>query len=218
MAKPSSRLMNMLAEFIVRELGAKVLDGVTYAMFLDSKATDQKSFENYMRIKDEAIECGFPSNEVIRAYKVSNGSIIDVDLIYAKQVLAKVAKAIAQSKDEAEYTDRIGDTPERRRERDIRALAKQLRQSYDSGKNQVEVVLFNRSAINRALISGTGLHGEKLMVRYNSYALRPEDIETINEFLLIPSGIRVSSMQACEILPQCQGCVFLLEMEEALGG
>lgn len=209
----SKKLMNMLSEFIVCELGAKVIQGVTYSMFIADRKKDVDLFNHYSVIKDEAVQCGYNSNEVIRTYEVGNGFIVDVDLLYAKEVLLEVSKAAAVANGEEEYGDRIGDKPEERRQRDFRHLAKFLKASFDMGKLQVEVVLFNKTPTNRIADMGIGPRDEKLIIRYNAYALRPDDIELINEYYLMPAGFRVASIRACEILPQKKGCTFEFSME-----
>ena len=210
----SKKLMNLLSEFIVRELGAKVLQGVTYSFFTKDDAESEELYNHYMKIKDEAISCGFSSDEVIRSYTVSNGYIIDVDLKYAKEVLIEVSKAIAVANGEETYVDRVGQKPEERRQSDFKHMAKFLKKSFDEGNLEVEVVLFSKVCANRTAVTGVGPRGETIMVRYNAYALRVEDIEAMNELMLIPAGFRVSTVQACEILPNSQGCVFILRMKE----
>ena len=210
----SKKLMNMLSEFIVRELGASVLQGVTYSFFLNDDKEAEDLYAHYMKIKDEAIECGFSSDEVIRSYSVSNGHIIDVDMKYAKGVLIEVSKATAIANGDETYVDRVGNKPEERRQNDFRHMAKFLKKSVEERNREVEVVLFSKASANRTAITGVGPRKEPILIRYNAYGLRVDDIETMNELMLIPAGFRVSTVQACEILPNAKGCVFILTMEE----
>jgi len=218
MAEFSKRLLDMLSEFMVRELGSKVLDGVTYTFVFNTEA-DKQTYEEYMAIKQEATNCGYTNDEVFRTYKLSNGYIFDMDLNTAKQITTEVYKRVAKdnnmSTDESQNSnfDLIKDNPENRRKRDIVGLARYLKSEFDKGNKQVEVALFSRNSSNKIIINGKLPNGNPVSLRYNAYILRHWDIEILNEKFLIPAGFRVKRIQPLEILPSKTGASFLITME-----
>lgn len=218
MADFSKKLLDMLSEFMVRELGSKVLDGVTYTFVLNTEA-DKQTYEEYMAIKQEAVNCGYLNDEVFRTYKLSNGYIFDMDLSTAKQITSEVYKRVAKdnnmSTDQTQNSnfDLIKDSPDERRNRDIANLAKYLKSEFDNGNKQVELALFSRNSSNKIIINGKLPNGNPVSLRYNAYALRHWDIEILNERYLIPAGFRVKRIQPLEILPSKTGASFLFTME-----
>ena len=208
----------MLSEFMVRELGSKVLDGVTYTFTINNDA-DKQTYEEYMAIKQEAINCGYLNDEVFRTYKLSNGYIFDMDLNTAKQITAEVYKRIAKNNNESinetqnSNFDIIKDNPEERRKHDLVALGKYLKSEFDKGNKQVELALFSRNSSNKIIINGRLSNGDPVSLRYNAYTLRHWDIEILNEKFLIPAGFRVKRIQPLEILPSKTGASFLFTME-----
>lgn len=211
----SKTLLDMLAEFMICEIGSKALDGITYSMvFKDNSKKEQELYKRYTEIKQEAIKCGFTNNEVFRTYEVSNGYIFDMDLNIAKQITAEIAKSVAKANGgKTPLGELLKDKPDQRRKRDIQALARYLTSQYDAGKKQCEAALFSRNSTNKIIITGKGPNGETLAYRYNAYAIRHWDIEIINEKYLIPSGFRVKRIQPCEILPSKTGVAFIFTME-----
>jgi hypothetical protein len=198
---------------MICEVGSKAIDGITYTMILKN-SKDKDTYNRYMAIKNEAVKCGYLNNEIFRMYEVSNGYIFDMDIMTAKQIIAEIAKSVAKANNGATPTSEIlNDNPEQRRKKDMINLAKFLKSEFDKGNKQVEVALFSRNTTNRIIINGIGNNGEELVIRYNAYAIRHWDIETVNEKLLIPAGFRVSRIQPCEILPSKTGVSFLFTME-----
>ena len=215
MAELSSELLNMLTEFMICEIGSKALDGITYSMVLKNDSKREKElYRRYSMIKETAEKQGFGSNEIFRAYEVSNGYIFDMDLSTVKSITAEIVKSVSKtSGGEKNIGDLIQDKPEQRRKRDIIALAKYLKSEYDKGNMQCEAALFSRNSTNKIFISGKSSSGEMFAVRYNAYAIRHWDIELINERYLIPAGFRVKRIQPCEILPSKTGVSFIFTME-----
>lgn len=217
MGNMSKTLLDMLAEFMICEVGSKALDGITYTMILKT-SKDQQLYDRYMKIKTEALNCGYNDTELFRVYELSNGFIFDMDISTAKQIIAEMNKAVEQSGGETPYTlDILNEMPDKRRKNDMKNLARYLKQEYDKGKNQVELALFSKNATNRIMINGKSHGGENLMICYNAYAIRHWDIELVNEKLLIPAGFRVSRIQPCEILPSKTGVSFIFTLESTEG-
>jgi len=215
MAEFSKELLDMLAEFMICEIGSKALKGITYSMVLDNNTKKEKEiYDRYMQIKEEATRCGYINNEVFRVYKVSNGYIFDMDLITAKQITAEITKSVAKANGgKTPIGELLKDGPEQRRKKDMVALAKYLKSEFDKGNRQCEAALFSRNANNRIVVTGRSPKGDILQIRYNAYVIRHWDIEIVNEKFLIPAGFRVKRIQPCEILPSKTGVSFLFTME-----
>lgn len=213
MGEFSKQLLDMLTEFTICEIGSKALDGITYTMVLKTDK-EKKLYDRYMTIKKEATNCGFSTDEVFRAYEVSNGYIFDMDLNTTKKITAEISKSVAKANGgQTPIGELLRDMPDQRRKRDIIALSRYLKENYDNGKMAVQVALFSRNATNKIIINCKGPKGEIMSVRYNAYAIRHWDVETINEKFLIPSGFRVKSIQPCEVLPSKTGVSFIFKME-----
>ena len=214
MAEFSKELLDMMTEFMICEVGARVLDGITYTMLLKNNKKDMEIYERYMTIKREVLKCGYTNDEILRVYEVSNGYIFDMDLRTAKQITAELAKSVAKANGgQTPAGELIKDMPDQRRKRDIVALAKYLKSEYDKGNRQFEVALFSKNTTTRIVINGKGPNGEPISLRYNAYAIRHWDIETVNEKFLIPSGFRVKRIQPCEIFPSKTGVSFIFTLE-----
>lgn len=215
MAEISKELLDMLAEFVICDIEAKSLDGITYSLVLKNDNKKEKEHYNkYMTIKREAEKCGFSNSEVLRCYEVSNGYIFDMDLQTVKKISAEIVKSVAKKRgDNNPIIDLIADKPDKRRKRDMLALAKYLKSEYDNGHLECEAALFSRNASNKIVITGKNAQGNIVSIRYNAYAIRHWDIELINEKFLIPAGFRVKKIKPCEILPSKTGVSFVFTME-----
>lgn len=207
----SGKLLDMLTEFVVCEIGAKVLDGITYTMILK----DQKGkvlYDRYIQIRRAAAEAGYTDNDIFRIFEVCNGYILDMDLSTAKRVIKKIAESVHKTHGIEIPDDMIKDSPDQRRKHDMDALAKYIKSEYDKGNTTLEAALFSRNATNKIFINGK-LNGKQAGIRYNAYAIRHWDLEIINEKYLIPAGIRVMRLQPGEILPSKTGVSFILTLE-----
>lgn len=213
MGKASSELINMLTEFLICEVGSKAVDGITYTMVLKDKK-DEATYKKYMQIRKEAQNCGYSPDETFRVYEVSNGYIFDMDLSVAKKITVELTKAVSKTNGgQTPIKDLIGDNPDKRRKSDIVGLAKYIKKQFDDGKDVVEVALFSRNSTPRIMISAVGAKNEVLIVKYNAFAIRHWDIETVNANLLIPAGIRVAKIEPYEILPSKTGVRFRMYLE-----
>lgn len=213
MGKASSELINMMTEFLINEIGSKALDGITYTMVLNTDK-DKEAYKRYMEIRTEAQKCGYSSDEAFRVYQVSNGYIFDMDMSVAKKISGELYKAVAKTNGkDAPLVDLIGNKPDKRRKADMLGLAKFVKSEYDFGNRIVEVALFSRNSTPRIMITGIGPKNEMLTIKYNAYAIRHWDIETVNSKLLIPAGIRIARLEPCEVLPSKTGVKFKLYLE-----
>lgn len=212
-AKFSKELLDKMTDFVITEIGSKALDGITYVMALKDGRYDGL-YKRCMDIKKEVLNCGFNENEAFRVYELKNGYIFDMDMSVVKRITIELSKAVAKiNGNTTAVGDLIGDSPSARRKDDMLALAKYIKKSYDSGKDKVEVALFSRNSVNRIIVSCTGPDGKPIAIKYNSYAIRHWDIESINANILVPAGLRVSKLEPCEVLPSRNGVKFILYIE-----
>jgi len=224
MKQMSKKLKDMLSEFVIREVGAKVLDGITYT-FVES--TDKEKYKEYNVIREEATDNGFGGKEIIRVFKVSNGYIYDLDIDIAKAIAQELYKVVAKdnklSINESENPNFriIGETPKKRRIEEIEKISKYILNKARNGEMDFEVALFSRNKTNQIIINGIdGDSGDRISIRYNAYALRHYDLEIVNERYLIPAGYRVCNVKPLEILPSKTGVSFNIRvqtMEEFIG-
>lgn len=215
MGKFSKKLMDLLSEFLVCEIGSKAMDGITYTLLLKNDKKDQKSFKIYDSIRKEVLNCGYSSDEILRCYEVTNGYIFDMDLKTAKQITFELSKAVASMNgNKTPIGDLIGNMPEKRRQRDMLALAKFITECYNNGKRECTVALFNKNSTNKIRVTAVDQEGNKIVVEYRAYAIRHWDIEGVNSQMLMPRGIKVDSIQPCEILPHKTGVSFVFRFSE----
>ena len=214
MGKASNELINMLTDFLINEIGSKSLDGITYAMVIKNSKKDEEDYKRYIGIRKEAQKCGYTQDEVFRVYEVSNGYIFDMDMPVVKKISYELSKAVNKTNGgQTPVGDLIGDSPEKRRKSDMLSLAKYVRTEFNNGNRVVEVALFSRNSTSKITITGIGVRNEMLMAKYNAYAIRHWDIETVNAKILIPIGIRIAKLEPCEVLPSKTGVRFKLYLE-----
>lgn len=211
-AKISKKLIDMLSEFLTTEIQSKALSGITYTLLLkDGK--DKEEAAKYFKIREEATNCGFGPNEVFRVYEVSNGYIFDMDLSVAKYITVELSKVVSKMYGgRTPVGDLIGESPEVRRRDDMTLLAKYVLNQFKEGKRKVEVALFSRNSVPRIVINATDKDGKPVLLKYNAYAIRHWDIEDVNINLLAPKGVRIASIEPCEILPSKTGVRFILTL------
>ena len=207
-------LLNKLTEFLICEIGSKAIDGITYAMVL-KETKDKEIYKRYMDIRKEANDNGFTPEELFRVYEVANGYIFDMDLNVAKKITYELSKAVAKANGgQTEAADLIGEGPNKRRTADMYGLAKLVKKKYDEGKREIEVALFSRNSVPRIMVTGIGPKNELITIKYDSFAIRHWDIESVNANLLIPAGIRIAKIEPYEVLPSRTGVKFVLYIEK----
>jgi len=219
LGKVSKELLGMLSDFLIREIGSKSLDGITYALVLKE---DTEDYRDYMEIRKETTKCGFGMNEVFRVYEVSNGYIFDMDMSVAKTISYKLSEAVAKTNGgKTPVKDFIGNNPDKRRNSDMVGLARLIKKKYDSGEMIAEAALFSRNSsplitvsaiLNRKDKNGK-IHEEMVQLKYPAFAIRHWDIESINKHLLIPAKLRIARIEPCEILPSKRGVKFNFYIE-----
>lgn len=218
MAEFSKNLLDMLSEFMIRELGSKPFNGVTYTMLLNNDI-DSETYKEYMMIKQEAVNCGYTHDEVFRTYKVSNGYIFDMDLATAKQIMNELYKVVARAnKLDVNVSNNanfllIDEQPDKARKTHMVNIAKLLKEKYDKGEKTVELALFSRNSGYKITRTASLQDGTPIVIKYDAFPLRHWDIEEVNEKFLIPAGFRVKRIQPLEIFPTKAGVIFEFTME-----
>lgn len=224
----SEKLLNMLSDYLVSEVGQKALSGITYSFIFKPEYIEKMSSKgsyvnkkgaetdiaNFKKIKEEAYNCGFGDNELFRLYEVSNGWIYDLDMNVAKRITIEISKIVAkQNGGDTPIGDLIGNKPEEKRKNEMEHLGKKLKKSFEDGKRELSVALFSRNSTPRIVINGVTNKGEAVSAVYDAFALRHTDLEVVNDKFLIPNGIKIEKVEPCDILPSKTGvrCKLYLE-------
>lgn len=213
----SAETKTKLANFLVEDIGPKeVLDGITYVL-LSGNERDVAKAKELTKIQAEVDEAGVNHNNVLRSYKVSNGMIFDLNLGVAKQtsefITQSMCKAGAIDKSKLSSADLIKDGPDKRRYEDIVKLGKYLKTCYDKKQYTVDVALFSRNKVGTTTFNAKK-DGKDVTVKYNAYAIRHWDIQSLNENILYKLGFGVSKLEAGEILPSKNGVRFRLTLSK----
>lgn len=210
----SKELLDELTEFLCCEIGGKVLDGITYVMTLKG-TKDNKFIAKYAKIREEADKCGYDKTEAFRVFELSNGYIFDMDLSIAKYITKLISKKVLVEK-EGIPEDLISNNPNKRRTEDMIKLAKKSLNAFKKGQTKLEVALFNRNSTSKIIITGNdkSSNKNKVVVQYDAFAIRHWDIEEINDKYLIPRGMKIYAVEACEILSSRSGVRYILHFEK----
>lgn len=212
----SENLLNLISEFVINELGSKVIEGITYT-FISKEPYDAPLYEKYKFIRETANQEGFGDRELIRIYEVCNGYIFDLDLYIAKVVISEMYKGVLMTegklKSPSDYKDTfIKDKPEQRRKRDMLNISRKIKNEFDKGNTQMDIALFSRNTTHKIIINGVDRKGRKMISTYDSYVLRHEDLRLVNEEFLLPAGIKIDAIKPCEILPNRNGLLFTIHI------
>lgn len=208
MARLSEETLAKLAEFLLSELGGKIIDGITYSM-VQKESTDNLLFERCRRIRKELSDSGFEENEVFTIYEVSNGYIFDME----EAIVKKIARDLVRDVKGEGAPDYLKEAVKERRAVDSRRLARFLLGEMKSGLDRVNVALFSRNSAPRILVTAKDTNGKPVGMKFQSFALRHIDLEKVNVEHLIPNGIRIAALEPVEILPRNTGCRFVLRLE-----
>lgn len=210
----SKELLDKLTEFLCSDIGGKVLDGITYVMTLKCEK-DSNLTNKYSKIREEADKCGYSRNEAFRIYEVNNGYIFDMDLSVARYITKLVSKKVLSNTKDAQIPDDlINNKPDKRREEDMVRLAKKCLKEFKSGETKMEVALFSRNSTPKITITATAKDNSNVVLQYDAFAIRHWDIEQINDKYLIPRGMRIRMLEACDIFTSRTGVRYVLHFEK----
>lgn len=210
--KLSKELTEMLRVFLAGSIGTNVVEGITYVLLLDNER-DAGKIKEYLAIRDEARKCGFGTNELFRAYKLSNGYIFDLDINIAKALTAKITDDFMRENGKTGgIPDFIQNKPEERRRADMEKLAKKCIENYKKGVRTFDVALFSKNSVPRIVVNGTDERGKEVVYKFDAYAIRHWDIEAINAQALMPKGIKIGNIEPCEIIQSKTGVRMTLHL------
>lgn len=215
MKQLSIEALNGLTEFLLAEVGEKVLYGVSYTLY-QKKDSNKTKIDKYLKLREMLNGEGISDKEVFRVNEVSNGYIFDLDLNEAIEITELISKDVAD--------DNGGETPvgdfnikalsiERHRE-DLDRLKNKIIKAARSGSGCVEVALFSRNKTSSIVITGADASNEKveLAVKYDAFALRHNDMSELNRDYLAQAGLMVTTARVYEILPSETGVRFKLNV------
>lgn len=209
MARLTDETLAKLAEFLVSELGGKVIDGITYSL-VQKDERGKLLFERCRRIRKELSDSGYAENEVFTVYEVHNGYIFDME----EGIVKKIARDLVREYKKDGNADYLKEAIKERRENDSRRLGKFLLNEMGEGKESVNVALFSRNSVPRILVTAKDTKGNPVGIKFQSFALRHIDLERVNIEHLIPKGMRIAAVEPVEILPRNTGCRFVLRLEK----
>lgn len=215
MAEFSNKLKSELSEFLLNELGSKVLDGITYTM-LTKSPNDKEDFERYNLIRREATLCGYDNDQVFRIVELQNGYIFDMDMSTAGHIISALSKPLINQEGlRGNIFDVVGTKPAEIRGREMTRLAKLLVDNLEEkGMTETKIALFNRNSSNRVMVSARTENNEQVVIPYKAFKIRHWDLAFMNKRLLVPRGYKITKMQPCEVLPSKTGVSFILTLEK----
>ena len=214
--KLSAERMNDLTNFLMFELDEKVLYGISYTL-LSKVESNRSKIEQYHKIRTSLTADGVDKDAVFREYELSNGWIYELDLsqaIFITETIARdvanKAPAVGQKIASVAPADmNIREIAMRRHNEDIDRLAKKIINAARHGRGNLEIALYSRNRTDNITIQGVdSASKDKVMVKYDAYALRHTDMKEVNEKRLNPAGLMITTIKAYEVLPSCTGVRF----------
>lgn len=215
MAEVSVDVLNGITEFVVTELGAKVLDGISYIL-VPKKDRYKSTIERYDNLRRLMNKEEIPAGDIFRRYEVDNGIIYELDLVEAIKTTELISKQVADSNG--------GETPEgdlgiresayERHRRDMQRLCDLVVKAAKKDVGKIEVALFSKNLQDSIIITGNDAADSKrrVAVKYNAFALRHTDIEELNREYLSMYNLMISKVSVCELLPTVTGVRFILSI------
>ena len=193
-------IMNLLTEFLVRNIDEKVLQGISYLIVPKTKPNEAKIAE-FDKIRTRLTELEVPENEQFRVYDVTTAKIYEIELRTAIEITERLSKAVGA----AQTTD-FGITKlsmERQRD-DINRLVKLCVSKAQRGISQFDIALFSKNKIDKINIKCKDTTGSDMLVTYDAFALRHTDIVTVNE-QLAGCGLKIVRVIMHAALPSMTG-------------
>lgn len=211
MPKVTNELLQDIMPFMVQELGEKIFEGITYTLIPSS---DKIKIDTYQEIRDKITQAGIDTTTLFRVYQLCNGTIFDLDLVVAKKLAIIMLKENADEK----FNNMINTLPAKRKQEDMERLATQCLKEAKNKNKEFYVALFSKNK-SPSIRFNAKVEGETTTrtFSYPAYALRHWDLEDINMNYLIPKGLMIDKVQACEILPTRTGVKFKIILNTVEG-
>ena len=211
----NAELMNGLTDFLLSEVGEKVLHGISYTL-CQKKDSNKAKIDKYLKLRHDLSQAGIGENEIFKVNEVSNGYIFDLDLKEAIWLTQKISESVARNNN--------GDTPtgdfniaslanERHRE-DLERLKNKVIRAARNGIGCVELALFSRNKTSSIVVTGKDAANNKveISIKYDAFAIRHTDMTELNRDFLEQAGLRVTTAKVYEILPSETGVRFKLNI------
>jgi len=212
MVKMSNELKNEFASVLVNDIGTKVIDGITYVLFLNAGA-DSDEIKRYGELIKKADNLGISRQEAISAFKVANGCIFDMNMQLAKQLsYGIIANAATKEGVTLDSYDMVKNGPEQRREDDIQKLAEYLNKEHKNGKREIQLALYSRNKVDKIEFAAKRSNNSDAKVIYQAFAVRHWDLNRIGDVLRQKYNISIKDIKAGEILPTKTGVRFCISL------
>lgn len=206
----TTELLNKVQTFYMQEIADGVLDGMTYALLLN---TDKVKIQNYLTLKEYIKNEGYSDSAILRAFSLSNGYIFDMDLAVAQRIAIKILKASYKECDrDVDFISEVKSIPQARKKTDMLRLANKCLKELGDGNREFYIALYSKNSSPYIKLTGTQ-NGLPVKVTYDSYALRHFDLTDINTHYLCEKGARISKIEPCEILASRTGVKFRIVIE-----
>ncbi len=201
----SQATLNKITEIICADIGSRILDGATYAIISNNQSNKTK-IERYLQVRRDIDQEGFGSDEVFRVYEVANGYIFDIDMGIAKTITASLAEMLSKTNDDIKLIRKMIDSrPYERYNRDCEGLAKLCLKSFKKGVRKFDIALYSRINHNVIKITAVDKDGISGLISFPAFAVRMTDLTEINSKYLVEQGIRIASVEPCEIVGSNSG-------------
>lgn len=208
----TDEVLDKIAVIVANDIGAKVMDGINWTFVLD---TDTVKINEYESIRESLRSLGYKSNEVLRAFKVPNGIVYDIDA----DVVKKLVTSLMSQSEKADTCYSIMKTAyEERRNSEFAKLQVFIIKAIKNGKKNVSLALFNKNKGSKIVYKvkvTNGIYKGKFMeITLDAFALRHWDLEELNQNYLIPARCKIKRIEVIDILPTLTGVGFNMELEE----
>ena len=206
--------LNKITEIVCADIGSKILDGATYVILSNNKSNRTK-IERYLQVRRDIDQEGFGANEVLRVYELPNGYIFDVDMSIAKTITASLAEMLSKTNDDVKLIRKLVDIkPYERYNRDCESLANLCLKNFKKGIRKFDIALYSRINHNVIKVTATDNEGRSGVISFPAFAVRMTDLTEINSKYLVEKGIRIASVEACEIVGSNSGLRVIIMLGE----
>ena len=198
--RTEKEVLNLLTEFLVVNIDAKVLQGISYIILAknDANADRIKRFDA-MRVR--LTELGVPENEQFRRYDVNTGIIYEIELKTAITITERLSTAVGA----AQTTDfGINRMSMERQQEDIKRLIQLCVKQARNAVAEFDVCLFSKNKVDKINITGKTIDGRTIAVSYDAFALRHTDMLTVNQ-QLADCGLKIVRVVIHEAVPSMTG-------------
>lgn len=210
MTKPfTDEIEKKLLKFYNDTVGAEIMRGITYTLTLDTDSCNQE----YLKLNGLLKDAGYEQYNLLKVSKLCNGYIFDMDLSLAKREAAKTLMLYDKKSIDLNTKSAINSYPNERIESEKVKLANYIIKEFEAGNSKLSIALYSRNQTGK-IVYKVFVDNQPILMRYDAFALRKENLESINEKFLVVKGLKIAKIRACEILPTRTGAGFELYIEQ----